>query len=243
MLNITDLENRHKKYKIKTYIPKLIAFLSIIILSILFITVFKPKEKKIIQPQVVQLQVIKKENIQNLKALIPKKNINTQQLVLYPSFKFLQDLKFDDLKKEKTKQTAKFQKDILQNKKIIDINKNMQIALEKKNEIKIKRQNTNKDIEHVLKRFENNNNPALSLFVAKKYYELGFYDKSYNYALITNNINSEIDDSWIIFTKSLVKLNQKNKALKILKAYIKQSHSSEAKILLNDILSGKFNES
>ena len=94
----------------------------------------------------------------------------------------------------------------------------------------------------VLQDCKNNNNPALSLFAAKKYYELGVYDQAYNYALITNNINSDIDDSWIIFAKSLVKLDKKDKALKVLSKYINQSHSAEAKILFDDILSGTFNE-
>lgn len=106
--------------------------------------------------------------------------------------------------------------------------------------ISIKRQNTQNDIHDIIKRFKNNNNPALSLFVAKKYYELGNYQQSYNYALITNKINQEIETSWIIFTKSLVKLGKKDKAISTLKKYIKQSHSSGAQILLDEIRTGKF---
>ena len=57
------------------------------------------------------------------------------------------------------------------------------------NIIQINKQNTDDDIKHVIKRFKKNNNPALSLFIAKKYYDQGKYSKSYNYALITNGIN------------------------------------------------------
>jgi hypothetical protein len=110
----------------------------------------------------------------------------------------------------------------------------------KDNNIVIQRQDTQNDIYEIIKRFKKNHNPALSLFVAKKYYELGYYHQSYNYALVTNELNSEIEDSWIIFSKSLVKLGQKDKAVKILKRYIINSHSSNAQILLNDINSGKF---
>ena len=106
--------------------------------------------------------------------------------------------------------------------------------------ISIKRQNTQDDIHDIIKRFKNNNNPALSLFVAKKYYELGNYHQAYNYSLITNKINKEIKVSWIIFAKSLVKLGEKDKAISILKKYIQQSNSSSAQILLDEIRTGKF---
>jgi len=106
--------------------------------------------------------------------------------------------------------------------------------------IQIKRQNTQNDIFEIIERFKKNNNPALSLFVAKKYYELGEYKQSYNYALITNQINKNIESSWIIFSKSLVKLGKRNKAIKTLQKYIKQSHSNAARILLDEIRSGKF---
>ncbi|MBN2815671.1 MAG: hypothetical protein JXQ67_03255 [Campylobacterales bacterium] len=110
----------------------------------------------------------------------------------------------------------------------------------KENKINIQRQNTQQDISSVIKRFKKNSNPALSLFVAKKYYELADYHNAYNYALITNELNKDIDASWIIFSKALVKLGQKEKAIKTLKEYIKYSRSDSAKILLDEIESGQF---
>ena len=111
---------------------------------------------------------------------------------------------------------------------------------ETKNVISINKENTFQDIQQVIKRFKINNNPALSLFVAKKYYELKQYNKSYNYALITNEINPNIEASWIIFAKSLVKLKEKKMAITTLEKYIEHSNSNNAKILLNNIKSGKF---
>jgi len=109
-----------------------------------------------------------------------------------------------------------------------------------KKTIIIKREESRNDIKEVLSRFKNNNNPALSLFVAKKYYEIGDYKQAYNYALITNKINNDIEESWIIFAKSLVKLGEKDKAINTLKEYIHYSHSSNAQILLDEIQRGKF---
>ena len=106
--------------------------------------------------------------------------------------------------------------------------------------ITITKQDAHHEIEEVIKRFKKNKNPALSLFIAKKYYELGSYTKSYNYALATNQLDNNIEDSWLIFAKSLVKLNEKEMAVKMLKKYINHSNSYRASALLNDITLGKF---
>ena len=119
-------------------------------------------------------------------------------------------------KEEKTPQKAIKQKSI---KKTPEVIKKEVIVAAPETEIvedstiSIKRQNTHEDIQHVIKRFKKSNNPALSLFVAKKYYELENYNAAYNYALITNELNNDIEESWIIFTKSLVKLGKKDKAI------------------------------
>jgi len=111
--------------------------------------------------------------------------------------------------------------------------------IENKSSIKIERKNDD-DIRDVLNRFNINHNPALSLFVAKKYYQMDEYEQAYNYALITNGINNNIEESWIIFSKSLVKMNKKDEAVEMLKKYIAHSHSSQAKQLLEEIQTGKF---
>jgi len=108
------------------------------------------------------------------------------------------------------------------------------------NKINIKRQNIEEDISGIIVRFKKSNNPALSLFIAKKYYELGDYHNAYNYALITNDLNRNIETSWLIFSKSLVKLGKKDMAIKTLKEYLGNSKSQSAKILLDEIESGKF---
>lgn len=110
---------------------------------------------------------------------------------------------------------------------------------EAQNSINIKRKNDD-DLRDVIKRFNNNHNPALSLFIAKKYYQAEDYKNAYDYALATNEINNNIEESWIIFSKSLVKLGKKEMAVETLKRYVDHSHSSQAKQLLEEILSGKF---
>lgn len=139
-------------------------------------------------------------------------------------------------KKKIIAQTVVVKEPIVKTKTIIQ--KKPEVVKTKK--IIIKRQETKDDIKDVIKRFKVNNNPALSLFVAKKYYELGNYRESYNYALITNQINQDIESSWIIFAKSLVKLRKKEQAIRTLKEYIKISHSQTASLLIDEIESGNF---
>ena len=107
-------------------------------------------------------------------------------------------------------------------------------------EMLIQRDDDMKDIQDVIARFKKNKNPALSLFVAKRYYKIGNYQQAYNYALITNELDNNIEDSWLIFAKSLYKLDQKDMAIKTLKAYIQESSSVKAKITLDQMERGTF---
>ena len=177
---------------------------------------------------------------------------SNNKMIIAPSLDFMQNMQgnsphyyssYTEPKTQKKKTllekttVQKIKTPIIQ--EIISIPTVKTIEKEKITQIKIKRQNTQDDIQHVIKRFKTSNNPALSLFIAKKYYELENYNQSYNYALMTNELNSDIEESWIIFAKSLYKLNKKDKAIEILKKYISTSHSHRAKVLLDHMKTGK----
>ena len=89
-----------------------------------------------------------------------------------------------------------------------------------------------KDVE---KRFDKTHDIDDSLFLAKSYYRKGIYKKSEYWALQTNKINSNIDESWIIFAQSKMKQGQKNEAVRILSNYVKRSGSEKAKNILNKL--------
>jgi hypothetical protein len=177
---------------------------------------------------------------------IDKVKQTKKKLLLKPSLNFIKEMQNDTLPYyESEEDTPKHKINTpVKNKAKTEEIKTPELKTtkpeEQKSSISIHRQNTQEDIHYVIKRFKINNNPALSLFIAKKYYELGEYRKSYNYALITNEINSNIEASWIIFAKSLVKLNEKDIAIKTLRTYYDHSGSNKAKILLDEIISGKF---
>jgi len=297
MLNINDLEKRWVQYKIKSTIPYIVTFLTLIFAAtalyfFLFQTKTKEnlpssalsktekieqkidlqkkreeKEKQIVTPQKKKEAItVKKVQKQEIKKIVSKplqtetkeveknnkKTRKEKKIILQPSMTFLEKLQ-RETQQEKTLKKSQPKKKHIQKIAAIELPKeefvqnSIVVANEPKKEFKkenvkinIRRRESQNDIKEVLARFQKNNNPALSLFAAKKYYELGNYKQAYNYALITNKINNDIEESWLIFSKALVKLGKKEEAIKTLKKYINYSNSSNAEILLDEIQRGKF---
>jgi tetratricopeptide (TPR) repeat protein len=90
----------------------------------------------------------------------------------------------------------------------------------------------------VAARFRQSHETDDSLFLAKAYYRKGNYKKAEYWALQTNKVNGNIEESWLIFIKSKVKLGHKNEAIRILTEYVKRSNSPQARILLEKMTKG-----
>lgn len=74
-----------------------------------------------------------------------------------------------------------------------------------------------------------------SLFLARSYFNKGNYKKAEYWALQTNKVDDSIEESWLIFAKSKLKLGYKNEAIKILELYLKKYDSREAGRLLEKL--------
>jgi tetratricopeptide (TPR) repeat protein len=109
----------------------------------------------------------------------------------------------------------------------------------KRKHLTIKKTSGSSAYKEVAERFRETQDTDDSLFLARTYYNMKQYKKAEYWALQTNNINSNIEESILIFTKAKVKLGHKNEAIRILSKYIKGSGSMEAKILLEKIKKGK----
>jgi tetratricopeptide (TPR) repeat protein len=208
----------------------------------------------------IPLAPVKTVEIPTETPILPQVTPTEQKLLITPSMNFIKNIQHDDVsynKQESYKNkvstpsvqieiphqappASDYIEETVLGQPIKIEEKIVQEEEYKANSINIKRQNEYSDIQEIITRFKKNNNPTLSLFIAKKYYELGEYRNAYNYSLITNELNKDIEASWIIFAQSLVKLNEKDKAIKILQEYIKHSNSNRANLLLDEILSGKF---
>ena len=89
------------------------------------------------------------------------------------------------------------------------------------------------------KRFRMGHDIDDSLFLAKSYYQRKDYKKAEYWALQTNKVNENIEESWLIFAKAKAKQGHKNEAMRILNAYIRRTNSIEAKVLLDKIKKGR----
>lgn len=268
MLDVRELERQWLQYKIKKYLPFAVLSLSLFVIIVILLNInFQKHEepnKKKTEETTSTTSAPKQPTATLKKPSVPDTDNNTrltmsttsqpESKVLKPSMDFLRKMKENTIvpKSEQGTQQRHLQNPsfLRKNQKSTEtadaVSVQNDTALtedqtETKPKIKIEINKTSKkELQAIIKRFKKNNNPTLGVFIAKKYYEMGDYHKAYNYALITNQIDSTIEESWIIFAKSLVKLGHKERAVKTLRAYIEVSHSSKAKILLQNIVTGKF---
>jgi tetratricopeptide (TPR) repeat protein len=123
-------------------------------------------------------------------------------------------------KKEKNKVKKKYTDIIIPKQAEIDIEEREKIA-----ELKDK--------------FKISQDPHDSLEIAKYYYERGNYKKAESWAVSTNNLDGDIEDSWLIFAKSRAKQGFRTDAIKVLQAYYDETNSKKAKDLLVKLRFGK----
>jgi len=106
-------------------------------------------------------------------------------------------------------------------------------------QIKVVEANDRNAFKEVAKRFRLGHDVDDSLFLAKSYYDIGDYKKAEYWALQTNKVDENIEESWLIFIKAKMKRGQKNEALRIPNTYIKRTNSAEAKVLRERIKKGR----
>jgi hypothetical protein len=247
VLDIRNLERRWLKYKIKSYTPHI----AIIFTGIIFIVIFLYIWDHSKTPNVP----LKKEIvISTTSKNIPNKNakVEASSTVLEPSMDFVQTFQTSiPPTQTSTPITPKIEKPL---KEGIPIPKTLTVpdSVPLKSASSVTPISNNKvlpplnhnesklDIEDVERRFKETSNSNLGLFIARYHYDHGNYNEAYNFALKTNTLNSKIDESWIIFVKSLVKLGKIEQAKKTLQAYISESNSESARSLLDSIERGTF---
>lgn len=252
MLDIDTLERRWLKYKIKTYFPYILG--SIVVISALTGSVLWMVNEP--APVAVSPALPKITTPQTAKIEHPKKPVAEESAtVLEPSMDFVQSFQNQDIPQNpvpspapKTLKTPAQSTPALSPPKVLNVpNPPSTPVIQSTPSIKksestltISRNESKLDIEELQARFKETSNANLGLFITRYYYDHGNYSEAYNYALKTNAVNSKIDESWILFSKSLVKLGKSDQAKKTLQLYISQSNSEEAKELLNGIEKGNF---
>lgn len=244
VLDIHNLERRWIKYKVKSNIPFIGIFVVILIIAV--ITYNKTTTNAESSASMDQSNQIVNRNASHK----PSGNISSN--ILEPSMEFIQSF-------QPTAQTPLASTTVVQKRAPISIEppiplpkvlnvpdssslkvSTVSISASNDKANSLKMNESKLDIESIERRFKETSNPSLGLFIARYYYDHGNYGNAYNYALKINSINNKLDESWIIFAKSLVKLGKTDQAKKTLKLYISESNSDAARSLLDSIEQGTF---
>jgi hypothetical protein len=170
-----------------------------------------------------KIQIHKKEVIETIKPIV---KVHTQERIeeAIPTLPVVNNIPILD---EKPKR-------VIVHKKIVTrkVTKPKREKPRKKMHLNIVESSSVSAYRDVEKRFYQSHDTDDSLFLAKSYFRKGNYKKSEYWALQTNKVSSNIEESWIIFVKSKVKLGHKNEAIQILNNYVKRSNSHSARNLL-----------
>ncbi len=94
-------------------------------------------------------------------------------------------------------------------------------------------------VETMKKKFARSKNSRDALLLAKAFYKKGAFKEAEQWSLTANEINANLDESWLLFAKSKAKLGKKQEAINILAKYYKQNKSSKVKALLGQIKTGQ----
>jgi len=245
VLDIHTLERRWLRYKIRSYAPYILSALLLLVLSITAFSLLNGKESDSF--------VTNDQNSSSDKAhsSLEKTNDLESSNLLEPSMEFVQSFQPSEPEISAPVAVAPKQTQLTQNSvpipKVLNVPDSGQIqpiavSSSTKNDksSSLNYNETKMDIESVIRRFKDTSDPNLGLFIARYYYAQGNYNDAYNFALKTNNINNKMDESWIIFSKSLVRLGKVDQAKKTLKLYIAESNSDTARSLLDSIEQGTF---
>jgi len=248
MLDIKSLERRWLKYKLKSFTPYFIVIF-LLLSSVVGLFLWLKSEKTIQAPIVNNVLNTPTKKIVKT-TLVPI--IDNNATILEPSMDFVQSFQNTSIPEEASVAPLAVKNKPVRSTppspKILTvpeyspppITPTVSKVISSDKSLSINRNESKLDINDLQRRFKETSNANLGLFIARYYYEHGNYDEAYNYALKTNNVNNRIDESWIIFSKSLVKLGRTDQAKKTLQLYISQSNSEAARGLLDSIERGSF---
>jgi len=232
MLDVEELERQWKKYQRKKQRPLYIGGFLVLFLVVIMISIANNK---------INIHGFNIKNIfDNPSSKTVENNITNNKKKVYAVSKsiFLLNDSFQEVLLSKKKLDTKQDQNILvpldEDELYIEKDISKPIVRKKKvSIIKVSNSNAYRDVERRFKRSHNIND---SMFLADMYYKKRRYKKAIYWAMQTNKLNKNIEESWLIFAKSKVKLGRKNEAIRVLKAYIKRSNSYEARKLLKKII-------
>jgi len=258
MNDFYELERKCKKLQQK----KLFKYFIIIFVFLIFIGVYfyiQYTQKTPLHTLAIKKEVPKiKENnitktnkkiddvkkIENKKISKKKKENNTSniQKIISPKIKEKNitktDKKIDNPKKEKNVTIQKIIKEKNITKPIIQPVLELKIDFDnikplETNKAIIQNPKTLKQVKHKSSIVQNETITFLkALTLAKKYYENADYENSIKWCKLASKIDNNDERIWKLYALNLEKIGQKEKAIKVLKTYLKYKNSLDLKYLL-----------
>lgn len=241
MNNINILEQKLLKYKIKKYaIYALFLFGAIGLLFIFMLYVDKSKKNELLLSSKQKLKLSINANINVLEPYITNSQFKKHMLAIPTNIKKQGEQIIDQINSDNSKNSTFVNKETIDNQNksdqsapIID-NNGYYSSPKQRTKVNLAQESNVATLIDIMKRFNESRDPNDSLFLAISYYEKKEYNKALFWAIETNKITEEIEDSWIIMAKSKFYLGDKNEAIRILKAYASKTGSKEALNIINE---------
>ena len=236
MDNFFELEKKCKKLKRKKFIKISIYIVLIIITIIALLQLYKkPKiTTKHIQNQTIDIKTKIKKSEKKPKETNKSLQINNSiEINKSNSIEINKSKKITTKEKTSIKHTKEINKSI---KKSINI-PTLSIQLDLTSIKSQKPKTQNKKLQKLKKEnkplFKSENISFLkAIQLAKTYYDNEDYKNAIKWCKIASNIDNEDERVWKYYALSLEKIGQKQKAIKILKTYLKYKNSIELKYIL-----------
>ena len=125
----------------------------------------------------------------------------------------------------------------IQNEQSLPNEEVIELEPKAKPKIDIQISSENNEISILKENFNKNKNPEIALKIARKCYQDKRYSDTIKWALSANNLDSSIEESWVMFAKAKYMLKQKDDALRALEEYNKNKNKPEINELINKIKS------
>lgn len=103
------------------------------------------------------------------------------------------------------------------------------------NKFQIQSSGSDVSVDELTAKFEKSNSSDIAVLIARRYYDIKDYKNSEKWALIANELDSNNEESWIIFAKSKYNLKQKDDAISVLKIYNDKANSANIEDLMKQI--------
>ncbi|MEA3455136.1 MAG: hypothetical protein U9R26_01390 [Campylobacterota bacterium] len=254
MYDVDGLEKKWKRYKSRQRIPWIVSAAFIVFVALLiffradFLTAFSKYSKDDNSSAKIENSVQKSKTLKPfVPTLTPKSESNQSAVQGIAPVKISKETNRTVEKKKvppMTIEVSDLEAEPVREKrrKYLKIEVTDRYPAKKKQTEKPKKTTKKKKkrtIESVERNFSKSRSYYDSLYLARAYYKKGDYAKSRKWALVTNDLNSKLEESWLIFAKSKAKLGQRREAQQVLSAYIDKTNSAKAKSLLLKIKKGK----